>query len=211
MELANPSGTYKPTNYEADNWPAPGPGAAATAVTLSTFGNGDQNGTWSLFIFDDVGGDAGSWTSWSIVFTDPPAVCFPITLTGQPANATVCAGANGSFTVAATPPGVSYNWQVNTGPGFAYINNGGVYSGATTATLTITGATLGMNGYQYRAVVTCSGGGLPEISNPATLTVNVSPSPPGLNPTSASICPGGSVALNTTASTTSSSGTIALR
>ena len=205
----NPSGTYKPTNYDvADNWPAPGPGAAATAVTLSTFGNGNQNGTWSLYIFDDVGGDAGNWGTWSITFTDPPAVCFPITLTGQPANATICAGANGTFTVAATPPGVSYNWQVNTGSGFVYITNGGVYSGATTATLTITGATLAMNGYQYRAVVTCSGGGLPEISNPATLTVNVSPSPPGVTPTAASICPGGSVALNTTASTIGISGTI---
>jgi len=205
---ANPSGTYKPTNYETDNWPAPGPGTSATAVTLSTFGNGNQNGTWSLYIFDDVGGDAGSWTSWSIVFTDPPAVCFPITITGQPANATVCAGGNGSFTVAATPPGVSYNWQVNTGSGFVYLSNGGVYSGVNAATLNIIGATLAMNGYQYRCVVICSGGGLPEISNPATLTVNVSPSPPGLDPTAASICPGGSVALNTTASTIVSSGSI---
>src|SRR5687767_13513916 len=144
----NPTGTYKPSNYDnADNWTAPGPGTAPSAVTLSTFGNGNQNGTWNLYILDDVGGDAGNWASWSIVFTDPPAVCFPIVLTGQPANATVCAGANGSFTVAATPPGVSYNWQVNTGSGFVYINNGGVYSGATTATLTITGATLAMNGY----------------------------------------------------------------
>src|SRR5688572_22327180 len=207
---ANPTGTYKPTNYEADNLPAPGPGAAATAVTLSTFGNGNQNGTWNLFVFDDVGGDAGSWTSWSIVFTDPPTVCFPITLTGHPANATICSGTNGSFTVTAGPPGVSYNWQVNTGSGFVYLTNGGVYSGVNAATLNITGATTAMNGYQYRAVVTCSGGGLPEISNPATLTVITSPSPPGLTPTAASICPGGSVALNTTASTITSSGTISV-
>jgi len=212
---ANPSGTYKPTNFEADNWPAPGPGTAATAVTLSTFGNGNQNGTWSLYIFDDVGGDAGSWTSWSITFTDPPAVCFPINITGQPANAIVCAGFNGSFTVAATPNGVSYNWQVNTGSGFTYLANGGVYSGVTTATLNITGATLAMNGYQYRCVVTCSQGGLPEISNPATLTVNVSPAAPIISPTSAAICPGGSTALNITSSqgavpVTVSSGTIAV-
>ena len=188
----NASGTYKPTNFDADNWPTPGPGTAASAVTLSTFGNGDQNGTWSLFIFDDASGDAGSWTSWSIVFTDPPVVCFPITITGQPANATVCAGTNGSFTVAATPPGVNYNWQVNTGSGFVYLTNGGVYSGVNAATLNITGTTLAMNGYQYRAVVTCSGGGLPEISNPATLTVLVAPGSPAVSPASAAICPGGS-------------------
>jgi hypothetical protein len=117
--------------------------------------------------------------------------------------------------VAASPQGVRYNWQVKTGSCFVYINNGGVYSGATSAALTITGSTLAMNGYQYRAVVTCSGGGLPEISNPATLTVNVSPPAPTISPTSAAICPGGNVALSITSSqgaisTTVSSGTIAV-
>ena len=214
------SGDYKPTNrvgtigVEPDNWAAPGPGAVTQPnPTLSSFGNGSQNGDWKLFVFDDAAGDSGNWGSWSITFTDPPAVCFPISLTGQPANATVCAGANGSFTVVATPNGVSYNWQVNTGSGFTYLTNGGVYSGVTTATLTITGATLAMNGYQYRVVVTCSQGGLPEISNPATLTVNVSPAPPILTPTSAAICPGGNVAIIASVaapSTTVSSGTISV-
>jgi len=191
--VALPSGTYKPTNFvTGDNWPAPGPGTTPTSTTLSTFGSGNQNGTWSLFIYDDVGGDVGNWADWNIVFTDPPAVCFPINLTGQPANANVCSGANGSFSVVATPNGVSYNWQENTGSGFVYLTNGGVYSGVTTATLNITGATLAMNGYQYRCVITCSQGGLPEISNAATLTVLASPSSPAVSPTSAAICPGGS-------------------
>ena len=39
-------------------------------------------------------------------------------------------------------------------PGFTDLSNGGVYSGVTTPTLTVTGATLAMNGYQYRAVFT---------------------------------------------------------
>jgi subtilisin-like proprotein convertase family protein len=193
----SPSGSYKPTNFDnADNWVAPGPGTAPNSVTLSTFGNGNHNGDWKLFVLDDLGGDSGNWGSWSIVFTDPPSVCFPIVITGQPSNTSVCSNANGSFSVVAGPPGVSYNWQVNTGSGFVYLNNGGVYSGVTTATLNITGATLAMSGYQYRVVVTCSGGGLPEISNPATLTVIASPNSPVVIPTSTSICPGGSVALN---------------
>lgn len=216
----NASGTYKPTNLvgtlgvEPDNWVAPGPGVLAQPnPTISSFGNGNQNGDWKLFVLDDASPDAGSWLSWSIIFTDPPTVCFPINLTGQPANATVCTGANGSFTVTATPNGVSYNWQVNTGSGFTYLTNGGVYSGVSTATLTITGATLAMNGYQYRCIVTCTQGGLPEISNPATLTVNVSPAPPILTPTSGAICPGGNVAINASVaatSTTVSSGTISV-
>ena len=191
------SGTYKPTNFvTGDNWPAPGPGTTPTSTTLSTFGGVNHNGTWNLFIYDDVGGDSGDWASWSITFTDPPAVCFPINLTGQPANTAICAGTNGSFTVVATPPGVTYNWQVNTGSGFTYLTNGGVYSGVNTATLSITGATLAMNGYQYRVVITCSDGGLPEISNPATLTVNVSPASPAVIPSTAAICPGGSQLLS---------------
>jgi subtilisin-like proprotein convertase family protein len=208
-DALSPTGTYKPTNFgTGDNWPAPGPLGAPSSVTLSSFGNGNQNGTWNLYIVDDAGVDVGSWTSWSIVFTDPPAVCFPINLTGQPANATVCAGANGSFSVVATPNGVSYNWQANTGSGFVYLTNSGVYSGVTTATLTITGATLAMNGYQYRCVVTCSQGGLPEISNPATLTLNVAPAAPAVSPTSAAICPGGNVALNITSSQSAVSQTV---
>ena len=190
---SNASGTYKPSNYDnLDNWTAPGPGAAPSAVTLSTFGNGNHNGTWNLYVIDDAAGDVGSWVTWSIVFTDPPQICFPISITGQPSNATVCSGANGSFAVTATPAGVSYNWQVDMGSGFVYLSNGGVYSGVNAATLNLTGVTTAMNGYQYRVVITCSDGGLPQISNPATLTVLTSPSSPAVSPTNAAICPGGS-------------------
>lgn len=203
------SGTYKPTNWgTGDNWVAPGPGTAPSAVTLSTFGNGSHNGTWKLFIVDDVGGDVGSWSDWSITFTDPPPVCFPINITGQPSNATICSGTNGSFAVTATPNGITYNWQVNTGSGFTYLSNGGVYSGANTATLNITGATITMNGYQYRCILTCTDGGLPEITNPATLTVLTSPTAPSVSPASPSICLGGNVALNITSSQSATSQTV---
>ena len=49
--------------------------------------------------------------------------------------------------------------------------NGGVYSGATTATLTITEATSAMNGYQYR-VVFAGGCSANDATNVATLTVS---------------------------------------
>ena len=216
------SGSYKPTNLvgtlgpEPDNFVAPGPGALSQAnPTLSLFGSGNHNGTWNLYVLDDFSGDAGNWDSWSIVFTDPIAVCFPITITSSPANTTICSGANGSFSVTATPAGVNYNWQVNTGSGFTYLTNGGVYSGVNTATLNITGALTSMNGYQYRCVVICPQGGLPEISNSATLTVIASPAPPVIVPTpsSANICPGGNVKMEIISSTsdlTVSSGPISV-
>jgi subtilisin-like proprotein convertase family protein len=204
----SPSGTYLPTNFGTpDNFPAPGPGSISQALpALSTFGNGNHNGTWNLYIVDDLGGDLGNWSSWSITFTDPPTSCFPINLTGQPSDATVCSGANTSFTVTATPSGISYNWQVNTGSGFTYLTNTGVYSGVNTPTLNITGALTSMNGYEYRCVLVCPDGGLPEISNPATLTVLTSPSPPPITPTSAAICPGGSQAITVGGGPTTSFG-----
>lgn len=66
---ANPSGTYRPTNFVTpDTWVAPGPGAVTQATpTLSMF-TGDVNGTWRLFIVDDAGLDVGSINNWSITF-----------------------------------------------------------------------------------------------------------------------------------------------
>ncbi|WP_185145799.1 DUF11 domain-containing protein [Chryseobacterium sp. SNU WT5] len=51
---------------------------------------------------------------------------------------------------------LTYQWQVSSNGGSTWTNisNGGVYSGATTNTITITGATVGINNYQYRAKIT---------------------------------------------------------
>ena len=91
-------------------------------------------------------------------------------ITSQPSASTICAGANTIFTAAASNA-TGYQWQVDQGAGFINISNGAPYSGATTATLTITGATAGINGYAYRVVATgsCSPA---ATSNSATLTVS---------------------------------------
>jgi lysophospholipase L1-like esterase len=49
--------------------------------------------------------------------------------------------------------GSSYQWQVNTGTGFANITNGGVYSGATSTKLNINNAPTSLYGFQYRCLV----------------------------------------------------------
>ncbi len=78
----------------------------------------------------------------------------PVNITANPLNTSACVGDNASFTVTAAGGTITYQWQVsiNGGP-FANISNGGVYSGATTNTLNITGATTDMNGYVFRAIV----------------------------------------------------------
>lgn len=114
--------------------------------------------------------------------TTPNAISNGATLTintapaisSHPTDSTVCETANASFSVSATGTSLTYQWQVNTGSGWGNIANGGVYSNATTAGLTITGASASMSTYQYRCVVT--GGCAPAAtSNAATLTVNTAP------------------------------------
>lgn len=102
----------------------------------------------------------------------------PIAITSQPSSSTLCAGAQTTFTVAATGTTPTYQWQESTNGGGAWNNiaNGGVYSGATTATLTLTGVTAGMNNYQYRCIVNGAATCTAANSTAATLTVNTAPS-----------------------------------
>jgi hypothetical protein len=100
----------------------------------------------------------------------------PVTITSQPSNAQLCSGSNTSFSVTATGVNINYQWQVNTGSGFNNVVNGGVYSNAATSALTITGATTGMNGYQYRCNLSNATCTTPIPSNAATLTVRQLPS-----------------------------------
>jgi len=89
------------------------------------------------------------------VFTQLIEACTPPLITFQAKNAAVCENGDTSFTISASASGtIYYKWEVNTGSGFATIVNGGVYGGATTRTLSITGATISMNGYIYRCVTT---------------------------------------------------------
>ncbi len=78
-------------------------------------------------------------------------LCTPPTIDSHPIDQEVCAGDNATFSITVTGAS-AYQWQVNTGSGFVDISNGGVYSGVTTTTLTITEVTSAMDGYLYRCV-----------------------------------------------------------
>ncbi|MBS1586438.1 MAG: T9SS type A sorting domain-containing protein [Bacteroidetes bacterium] len=95
-------------------------------------------------------------------------------LTSQPVNTIVCAGSNASFSVGATGTALTYQWEVNDGTGWANVPAAAPYSGVNSATLNITAATAGMNGYQYRVIVsgTCAPS---QTSGAAFLNVNFPP------------------------------------
>lgn len=94
-----------------------------------------------------------------------------ITFTTQPQNATICENANTTFSVAATGDvNLTYQWQIDNG-GFTDLTNTGVYSGVTTSTLNITGATTGLNNRVYRCLVKGNNSSNTASAN-ATLSVN---------------------------------------
>jgi hypothetical protein len=64
------TGTFSPTNYGTtlDAMPPPAP-PAPYGSALSVFNGVNPNGTWSVYIHDDQGGDAGTLTSVSIIIS----------------------------------------------------------------------------------------------------------------------------------------------
>ncbi len=87
----------------------------------------------------------------------------------QPENKTICQ--NSDVIIRITTTGAdTYQWQVNNGTGFTNIENNEIYNNATTSDLSINGATLEMNNYQFRCAATTVGG--TTYSNPAVLTVD---------------------------------------
>lgn len=89
-----------------------------------------------------------------------------ITITTQPMSVAVCAGANVTFTTAATGSGLTYQWQVSINGGTTFTN----ITGATTATLNLPAVTPAQNGNQYKAVL--NGACVSNLSTSvATLTV----------------------------------------
>jgi subtilisin-like proprotein convertase family protein len=64
------SGTFQPANYGGpEGFPPPAP-VPAGGSALSIFNGSNPNGTWSLYIVDDLGGDVGSFAGgWELNIT----------------------------------------------------------------------------------------------------------------------------------------------
>lgn len=111
------------------------------------------------------GGSSCSGTSKTFIITVNPSP----KITVHPVSKTICNGDSTTFT-ATVSNASGYQWQVNSGSGFINVSDVATYSGATTTTLSISGATTLINNYKYRLVASGSCGPT-TISNIATLTV----------------------------------------
>lgn len=87
---------------------------------------------------------------------------------------TVTPASDTYFSVVATGTGLTYQWYVSTNGGTNYnaVTNGGMYSGATTATLDLYGVGEEHNGYLYYVVITGTAPCAPVTSDVATLGVS---------------------------------------
>jgi extracellular elastinolytic metalloproteinase len=161
-------------------------GATSSTYTLNGITIGMNNNRYRCVV---SGKCATSVNSNGAILT----VSGSVSITQQPSNAAVCETANTSFTVTVSGAGINYQWQLSTDGGATYnnVNNGGIYSGATTATLSLTGVTASLNNNRYRAVVSSSGCAVPVNSTAAILTVNLQAAITS-QPTDVSLCSGSS-------------------
>jgi len=113
------SGAFKPTNYSTcqDPFAAPAPAGpylspggvtgqtqCGTDTLTSAFAGTAPNGTWSLYVVDDTGGDLGAVSGgWAITITPTQGVCLSPAVPGAPTGATATAG-NAKATVSFTAP-----------------------------------------------------------------------------------------------------------
>jgi len=124
------------------------------------------------------------------------SACPVVSFSNQPQSLQQCPSSNASFSVTAANA-TTLQWQVNNGSGWMNVTNIGVYSGATTSQLSISGVNTTMNGYLYRCMAGNVCGAL--ASDPATLTINPSVTPGvtiAIPP--AAICAGTSVTFTAT-------------
>jgi len=143
----------KYTGPMEDSLFSPQPGGNAVIIPNSAITIADLGTIYSLDI--DVDGFSGFYIG------------------GNNMNLNLCSGS--TITLPSNISGASYQWQVDNGGGFTNISNGGIYSGATTSSLTITNPPNTIYGYQYRAMVN---GGTPsqaftiKLNNSWTGTAN---------------------------------------
>ena len=85
------------------------------------------------------------------------AVNYANAIVTQPADVTTGAGTNAVFSLLASNVNSTYQWQLNTGTGFAGLSNAGPYMGVNTNTLTVSNVNSNFDNYLFRCVVSAAG------------------------------------------------------
>lgn len=166
-----------------------------TPVTTYSGGSASNGDTYRCVVTGDTAPPATSNAATLTVTAAAPSI------TSQPSNQTVTAGATASFSVTATGSGtLTYQWQRNPGGNTSFANiSGATSSSYTTPATTVTGGSAN-NGDTYRCVVTNPGGS--TNSNSATLTVSAAGTAPSITaqPSNRTVTAGSTATFSVTAS-----------
>lgn len=138
-----------------------GPNGFTSALQNPSISNVTNAASGTYYVTSTSSGCTSAQGSTVVVIKETTAT--------NPASVSVAVCAITTFGTTVTY-GTSYQWQEYIS-GWIDITNGDIYSGATITTLTLTGVTIGMNGYKYRCVVTGSCSNI-TTNGLATLTVN---------------------------------------
>ena len=163
-------------------------GQFAPEQSLATFNDGsDPNGTWTLRVCDDAGGDLGTIQYVQLNFITPctaPIVAGTISGTAG----ALCDGDSETLSLSgqSTGFGISYQWNWGTTPGGPYPNAGG------TSDMENTGA-LATGTYYYVCDVICSFGG---SATTAEYAVTVNPIPVASASSNSPVCEGNDILLD---------------
>ncbi len=144
--------------------------------------------------YSDINGDdlAASYVDGSITSTATAPV-----IVSDPADASVEQGTNATFGVTANGA-TQYQWEVYAAGIWTPLSDDAIYSGVNTSLLTITGATLDMDGNLYHCVVSEDVCNLSVTSADATLDVYYVPEEIVTTIGSATSCPDNTIILPVT-------------
>ncbi len=168
------SGSFKPTNYgtvqdpfaapaPAGPYLTPAPGGADTLTSAFTGATGgNPNGTWSLYVVDDLGGDTGNINNgWELALTQSSNVCIanqaPAIQTGLPPDGTTGTPYSFQFVASGSPSGITWSISSGTLPiGVTLNTSTGVISGTPTSAGPYSFQVTAQNGVAPNAVMNYS-------------------------------------------------------
>ncbi|HTZ19732.1 MAG TPA: immunoglobulin domain-containing protein [Opitutaceae bacterium] len=152
----------------------------SSVATLSSSGllstTGPSSTTGSPFTFTIRATNAGGTNDQSFTLNVSPTPLAP-QITTQPLAQSVGLGQNATFTLVATgSPAPTYQWQrLPSGSStWSALADDTTYGGTATASLTVTGVTMFMNGDQFQCVVSNANGSVTSTAVPLTISLGSS-------------------------------------
>ncbi|MFV8388028.1 PKD-like domain-containing protein [Flavobacterium sp. LB1P71] len=167
-------------------------GATTNTLTINPAMSGDAAADYNVVITGTAPCTVATSNNSALVVNDAVAII------SQPAaTQTACSGTNVSFSVTATGTGLTYQWK----KGATILANGGSISGATSATLTLTGV-LTTDAGSYNIVVSGASPCAAVTSSNAVLVVNQIVAITAQPAVTQTVCSGNSISFSVTATGT---------